>query len=99
MAPFDRYYVYTILSLRDFDLYTGLTNNLKTRIEEHMKGIVSSTKIRIPFKLIHYEYFVNFEDARKREMYLKSARGRAELKDSLKRTLATKTYMTYKISR
>lgn len=98
MAVFEKYYVYTILSLRDFDLYTGLTNNLKNRIEEHMRGIVSSTKIRIPFKLIHYEYFVNLEDAKKREMYLKSSRGRAELKDFLKKTLASKVYMPYKIN-
>lgn len=97
MNLYEKYYVYTILSLRDFDTFTGLTNNLKTRIEEHMKGIVSSTRIRIPFKLIHYEYFVNLEDARKREMFLKSARGKAELKDSLKRTLASKTYVPYKL--
>ncbi len=94
---YQKYYVYTILSLKDFDIYTGLTNNLKARIEEHMKGIVSSTNIRIPFKLIHYEYFVNLEDARKREMYLKSSRGKADLKDSLKKTLASKTYMPYKL--
>jgi len=97
MAVFEKYYVYTILSLRDFSLYTSLTNNLKTRIEEHMKGIVSSTNIRIPFKLIHYEYFINLEDARKREVYLKTARGKAELKDSLIRTLASKRYMPYKL--
>lgn len=97
MTVFERYYVYTILSLKDFSIYTGITNDLKTRINEHMRGIVVGTNIRIPFKLIHYEYFVNLEDARKREMYLKSSRGKAELKDSLKRTLATKTYMPYKL--
>jgi putative endonuclease len=92
-----RYYVYTILSLKDFDIYTGMTTDLKTRIQEHMRGIVSSTKIRIPFKLVHYEYFVNLEDARRREMYLKSSRGRAQLKESLKKTLASKSYMPYKL--
>ena len=93
----EKYYVYTILSLRDFDVYTGLTTDLKTRIDEHYRGLVSSTKIRVPFKLVHYEYFVNLEDAKRREMYLKSARGRAQLKDSLKKTLSTKTYMPYRL--
>ena|SRR3972149_7558421 len=99
MAGFDRYYVYTILSLKDFDLYTGITTDLKTRIGEHMRGMVSSTKIRIPFKLIHYEYFINLEDARRRELYLKTNIGKSKLKDSLKRTLASKTYMPYRLSR
>jgi putative endonuclease len=97
MSSFEKYYVYTILSLRDFDLYTGLTTDLKTRIGEHMRGMVSYTKIRVPFKLIHYEYFVNLEDAKRREMYLKSAHGKAQLKDSLKKTLSTKTYMPYRL--
>jgi putative endonuclease len=93
-----KYYVYTILSLRDLSLYTGLTTNLKARIQEHMRGIVSSTKIRIPFKLVHYEYFVNLEDAKRKEMFLKTASGRAKLKDSLKKTLASKFYIPYKLN-
>ena len=93
----EKYYVYTILSLRDFDVYTGLTTDLKTRIDEHYRGLVSSTRIRVPFKLVHYEYFVNLEDAKRREMYLKSAHGKAQLKDSLKKTLSSKTYMPYRL--
>ena len=93
----EKYYVYTILSLRDFDVYTGLTTDLKRRIDEHYRGLVSSTKIRVPFKLVHYEYFVNLEDAKRREMYLKSAHGKAQLKDSLKKTLSSKTYMPYRL--
>ena len=93
----EKYYVYTILSLRDFDIFTGITNNLKERINEHVRGLVSSTKIRVPFKLIHYEYFVNLEDAKRRELFLKTASGRAKLKDSLKKTLARKTYIPYRL--
>ncbi|MCL4363622.1 GIY-YIG nuclease family protein [Patescibacteria group bacterium] len=99
MDIYKKYYVYTILSLHDFDIYTWLTTDLKTRINEHMRGVVSSTKIRVPFKLVHYEYFVNFEDAKRREIYLKSGAGRAKLKDSLKKTLAQKTYMPYRMTR
>lgn len=95
----EKYYVYTILSLRDFAIYTGITTDLKARIQEHMRGVVLSTKIRVPFKLVHYEYFVNLEDARRRETYLKTNVGRARLKDSLKGTLSKKTYMPYRISR
>lgn len=93
-----KYYVYTLLSLRDFSLYTGLTNNLKTRLQEHNRGVVVGCSIRIPFKLVHYEYFVNLEDAKAREKYLKTNLGRARLKNSLKKTLASKTYMPYKMN-
>ena len=93
-----RYYVYTILSLKDFNIYTGLATDLKTRINEHMRGIVIGTKIRIPLKLVHYEYFVNLEDAKRRELFLKTSAGRAKLKDSLKKTLASKFYIPYKLN-
>lgn len=95
----ERYYVYTILSLKDFNIYTGLTNDLKTRINEHMRGIVIGTNIRIPFKLVHYEYFVNLEDAKRRELFLRTSGGKALLKDSLKKTLASKRYMPYKLTK
>lgn len=97
MNTYEKYYVYTILSLKDFSIFTGIANDLKTRINEHMRGIVVGTNIRIPFKLIHYEYFVNLEDAKKRLLYLRSNVGRAKLKDSLKKTLSSKTYMPYKL--
>jgi len=94
--PITKYYVYTIMSLRDFTLYTGLTSDLKQRLFEHAKGVVISTPIRIPYKLIHYEYFVNVKDARARELYLKSAIGKAQLKNSLKITLRDRRSMPYR---
>ncbi len=96
---YQKFYVYTLLSLKTFDIFTGLTTDLKQRIEEHSRGLVSSSNIRIPFKLVHYEYFVNLEDATSRESYLKTGLGRAALKQSLKKTLMSKTYMPYKIFR
>ncbi len=94
-----RFYVYTLLSLRDFSVYTGLTTDLKRRLEEHSRGIVSQTNIRVPFKMVHYEYFVNLEDAKRREAYLKTSEGKASLKNSLKKTLASKAYLPYNVNR
>jgi len=91
-----KYYVYTLLSLRTYDLYTGLTTDLKRRLDEHSRGLVDSTKIRVPFKLVHYEYFVSLEDARTREKFLKSNVGKAQLKNSLKITLRDRRSMPYR---
>ncbi len=82
-----RYYVYTLLSLKDGKFYTGFTTNLKNRLQEHAKGLVISTRHRRPLQLIHYEYFINKEDAKAREIFLKSGFGRNQLKQALKRTL------------
>ncbi len=91
----EKYFVYTLLSLRTYEFYTGFTTDLWRRIDEHRRGLVTGTNMRIPFKLVHYEYFVNLEDAQLREKYLKTNLGRAQLKQSLKKTLASKTYMPY----
>jgi len=92
-----KYYVYTLLCLRDLEIYTGLTIDLKRRLLEHSRGMVDSPKIRIPFKLVHYEYFVNLDDAKAREKYLRSNIGKAQLKDSLKKTIQNRRSLPYRL--
>jgi len=53
------FYVYILESLKDQKHYTGYTNDLKRRLEEHKKGLSFSTKFRLPFKLIYFEGCVN----------------------------------------
>jgi len=66
-------------------------------IQEHANGEVTSTKCRLPLKLIYYEVYENETDARLREKYLKSGgRAKANLKIQLTETL--KKY-TEKITR
>ncbi|MBI4137234.1 GIY-YIG nuclease family protein [Candidatus Roizmanbacteria bacterium] len=82
-----RYYVYILLSLKDKGFYIGYTADLKQRLTHHSKNQVIATKFRTPLFLIHYEYFVNEEDAKAREEFLKSGYGRNQMKQILKRTL------------
>ena len=72
----ERYYVYTLLSLKDKKFYTGLTTNLRNRLQQHARGEVKSTRERRPLKLIHYEYFIDKDDAKAKEIFLKSGFGR-----------------------
>ncbi len=78
------YYVYVLQSEKDYNFYTGYTNDLKRRINEHNSGAVSSTKKRIPLKLIYWEGCLNQQDATKREKYLKTAWGKRYIKNRLK---------------
>ncbi|MEI6326803.1 MAG: GIY-YIG nuclease family protein [Candidatus Roizmanbacteria bacterium] len=82
-----RYYVYVLQSRKDHGLYIGYTIDLKNRLISHAHGVNIATKDRRPFKLIHYEYFVNMHDAKAREKFLKSGYGRMQLKQILKNTL------------
>jgi phosphoglycerate dehydrogenase-like enzyme len=82
-----KFYVYLLISIKDFGFYIGFTSDLRNRLIAHGKGEVKSTKLRRPFKLIHYEYFINEADAKARERFLKSGFGRKQLKASLRRTL------------
>lgn len=81
------FYVYVLLSLKDKRFYIGYTKNLKDRLSRHARGEVESTKNRRPLKLIHYEYYINEQDAKAREIYLKSGYGRKNLKKALQKTL------------
>lgn len=83
----NKYYVYVLISLKDYKFYVGSTSDLLQRVKKHNSGEVKSTKFRRPLQLLHYEYFVNIEDAKAREVFLKSGFGRQQLRKSLKRTL------------
>ena len=78
------YYTYVLQSMKDGKFYTGFTQDLKLRFEQHNKGQVESTKVRRPFKLIYYEACPDKSDAAKREKYLKSYHGKMFLKRRLK---------------
>jgi putative endonuclease len=70
--------------MKDMDFYTGFTKDLKLRFEQHNKGLVESTKDRIPFNLIYYEACLDKDDATRREKYLKSYHGKMFLRRRLK---------------
>jgi putative endonuclease len=78
------FYTYVLQSLKDKKFYTGYTKNLKLRFEHHIRGLVDSTKDRLPVKLIYYEACLNQQDATHREKYLKTFYGKLFLKNRLK---------------
>ena len=78
------FYVYILYNKdRDF-IYVGYSDDLKERVKYHNSGYVKSTKFYKPLELIHYEAYRNMKDAKRREMYLKTNRGRTTLMTMLK---------------
>jgi putative endonuclease len=64
-------------------IYKGSTNDLAERIKAHLSGQVPRTKSRLPLKLVYSEYFDNYTDARRRELWLKTGQGREWLKEKI----------------
>ena len=81
------YYIYILQSLKDKQFYVGYTIDLKNRVDKHNKGLVPSTKNRLPLKLLYYEACINKDDAIKREKYLKTSWGKRYIKNRLKNYL------------
>ncbi len=77
------YYVYVLFSEKDKQLYTGFTDDLRSRFAAHAGGYVKATKNRRPLKLIYYEAYLKESDARRREKFLKGGNGRSQLKNQL----------------
>lgn len=80
-------YVYVLLSLKDRGFYTGYSEDLKTRLQEHDLGKVQSTRNRRPLKLVYYEACLGQADALHREKYLKTTWGKRYLRNRLKTSL------------
>ena len=82
------FYVYVLQSKKDGTWYTGFTGDLRKRFKEHIEGMCSSTKNKAPLDIIYYEACLSREDARSREIYLKTGMGKRYLKNRLKRFLS-----------
>ena len=74
------FYVYTLKSNKNGDLYIGFSENLKQRFNDHNIGKVQATKPNRPWTLIYYEAYRNKKDATKREKQLKMHRAKDDLK-------------------
>ena len=79
------YYVYLIVS-EDKQVYTGYTNNLKRRINEHNAGKSRFTSGK-SWRLVYYEAYFSKEDARHREKRLKDGRARRQLRDRIEKSM------------
>jgi putative endonuclease len=74
------FYVYVLKSLKNGRYYTGSTESISKRLNEHNTGRSKATKNTRPFELVYQESYNNRAEAYRREMYFKSGQGRAELK-------------------
>ena len=81
------FYTYVMRSKKNGRLYTGYTDDLRKRFNEHNKKRSVYTKYRGPYEIIYYEACVDRGDAEARELYLKAGKGKAYLKSRLKRFL------------
>ena len=79
-----------LLSERDGRFYTGSSSDLRARFRDHNAGRVHSTAHRRPLKLIYYEACLHSADARRRERFLKTGKGKRYLRESLNLLLPTK---------
>ena len=81
------YYVYVLKSFNKNFLYVGVTTDLKRRLKEHNNKEELSTKYYAPLTLIFYEAYRSKKDAKRREEYLKTTKGKTTLKTMLTETL------------
>ena len=72
--------VYVLRSRKNGRLYTGSTDDIERRLEEHGRGKTKYTRYAGPFELVYSEDFKTGLEARRRERFLKTGQGREELK-------------------
>lgn len=78
----EEYFVY-ILEDDKGKKYKGMTNNLQRRLGEHERGKTKTTRGMKNLRVVHTERYSNLMEARKREIYFKTAAGRQFIKKIL----------------
>lgn len=67
-----QFYVYIVKCEKDSSFYTGYTNDIERRVNQHNKGIGSKyTRSRGPVQLLYYETFRTRKGAIQREREIK----------------------------
>ena len=79
---------YVLLSSKNGRHYIGSTNNLERRLNEHNRGTTKALRYSGPYKTIYTEVFETQLEARRRELELKTGKGREWLKAILVRVVA-----------
>jgi len=69
-------HVYVIKSMKHNYRYVGITNNFARRLKQHNEGYNLTTKPYATFETVLVENCASYEEARKREKFLKSGQGR-----------------------
>ena len=77
-------YITYILRDENGVLYKGVTNNLVRRLREHKGGHTLTTSRMKNVEVVYTEEYAIFSEARKRELYFKSAAGRRFLRAKIK---------------
>ena len=81
------YCVYIFFDNTQERFYVGFTANIERRIKEHNRGQNWTTKRMLNRKIVFTECFTSEEDARRREKYFKTTKGRKTLKIMLRGSL------------
>ena len=74
------YFVYVLQSTIGPRTYVGQTWNPEIRLAQHNEGKCRPTRHWRPWKLAHVEQFASRAEAMRRERFLKTGKGREELK-------------------
>lgn len=77
-----KHFIYVLRSLKIKRRYVGMSRHPDKRLLQHNAGATRSTKGYTPWELVYTEEFETLQDARDREVYLKSGIGR-EFLDNL----------------
>ena len=77
------WYVYVLRSQKNGRLYIGSTNDIARRLAQHSSGKSKYTSNLRPLYLIYQETFKTRLEARRRELFFKSGKGRELLKTLL----------------
>ena len=72
-----------MLGNREGKLYKGRTGDMKRRLKEHNAGNTATTRKMGKVKVLYSEEFQDLEEAKKREVYFKTAAGRRFIKKKL----------------
>lgn len=78
------YYTYVLKCEKTGVFYTGATNNLERRLQQHNGGEVYYTSNKLPLNLVYFEACLNKDDAYRRERYLKTGMGKRYIKNRIR---------------
>ena len=73
--------VYILLNKTKTRTYTGVSNDVNKRLDEHNSGKVKSSRPYRPYEIAHIEAYETLSEARQKEKFYKTTTGRRRLRE------------------
>jgi putative endonuclease len=79
-----KFFLYILQSQKDVRYYVGISKDIKTRLDQHNRGVGKFTRSKRPWRLMYTEEYNTRPEAARREKQIKNQKSRSYIESLIR---------------